>query len=370
MQVGVELEYRADKKEPLGAMVRRVLAAFEVAGLTPLVSAAFSDSPVPGGVSAVERALKKHPELAAWEQSTAIAPGVPAARALVSGGSDAPMPLESILALADGLPRSLPFHGAVVSLGHDAFGHVISPFSLELTPGGVAISDTWWINGRNRGLRAIYVVEGDGSSKRLPEPPGAVAVVLEALGKPKKTRQFALPSATAGAAQPSAATVGEVPAIVARYRAEMDQLLERIQLPHALPPLQDALRNQGEPAGPLKPALVAAFGPRGYDCRGESGVFTLRRRTPGNHVVELHMDVGTWSRMVTAIYRVHAPGFVASVPFPVGPGGAIQYPIGDQDSWLRIVSNFGVIIDELDRTLLAEIEAADGQAPEWFEPAS
>lgn len=370
VQVGVELEFKADKKEPLGEMVRRVLAAFDAAGLPAVVGAAFTDGPLPGGVSAVERALKKYPELAAWEVSGAVTSGMPAIRALSSTGGSAPMPMESVLALADGMPRSLPFHNAVVSLSHDAFGHMTTPLSPEPSAGGIAISDSWWINGRNRGLRAVYVVEGDGASKRLPEPPDAVAVVLGALGKPKKTRQFVLPAAAAATGGAPAPAAPQVPAIVARYRAEIDQLLDRIALPHGFPPLQEALRQVSEPAGPLKPALVEAFGPRGFDCRGESGTFTLRRRTPANHVLELYLDVGTWSRMVTAIYRVHAPGFVASVPIPVGPGAGGQYPIGDQDNWRRIVANLDAITGELDRTFAAEVEAAAGPAPEWFQPGS
>ena len=58
----------------------------------------------------------------------------------------------------------------------------------------------------------------------------------------------------------------------------------------------------GEPTGPKKPILVGAFKPMGYDCRGGSGTFTLRRRTPGNLTVEVEVDVGTWSSNLTATF--------------------------------------------------------------------
>lgn len=121
-------------------------------------------------------------------------------------------------------------------------------------------------------------------------------------------------------------------------------------------------------SGPLKPTLVGAFKPRGYGCRFESGTFTLRRRTPDNHVVDLVVDVGTWSRMVTAIYVVNGPGFRATVPLPLSAFITGQYPIGGTERWQRIVANLAVIVDELDRTFLPELEQALGPAPEWFEP--
>jgi hypothetical protein len=45
-----------------------------------------------------------------------------------------------------------------------------------------------------------------------------------------------------------------------------------------------------------------------------------------------------------------------------------QYPIGDVANWERIVANLAVIVDELDRTLASEIDAAVAPTPEWFEP--
>jgi hypothetical protein len=34
----------------------------------------------------------------------------------------------------------------------------------------------------------------------------------------------------------------------------------------------------------------------------------------------------------------------------------------------KIVANLAVIVDELDRTFLPELEQAVGRAPDWFEP--
>jgi hypothetical protein len=54
---------------------------------------------------------------------------------------------------------------------------------------------------------------------------------------------------------------------------------------------------------------------------------------------------------------------------PVRPGDAArQYPIGDTANWERIVENVAAIVGELERTFVAEIEAAVEPAPVWFEP--
>ncbi len=160
-----------------------------------------------------------------------------------------------------------------------------------------------------------------------------------------------------------------VATILAEYRSGMGAMIERLHLPHDLPPEAEVLQSSIGTTGPLKPTLVEAFAPRGYGCKGGSGTFTLRRRTAGNHAVDLELDVGTWSRSVTTIFSVQGPGFNATLFVPVtARAGRGQYPIGDTANWERIVANLGVIVDELDRAFVPEVAAAAGPAPEWFEP--
>jgi hypothetical protein len=380
MQVAVQLEFKADRKEPLGSLIRRVAAQFEQAGIQPAVVATFSDGP--GGIrttSAVERALKKHPHLAHLERNDAPlqGAGIPPIRRLTNGTPESPFSMADVLALADGVPRSLPFHAVTVHFGHADFGR-IQAFSVGLAPPtGIMIGDSWWVNGRNRGLSAFYSVEADATSKKLPDPPATIGAVLSGLGKPKRSAQFVAPSVASAdqettAAVPAPALPPEIAAIspiVGKYRAGMSALIERISLPHDLPPASDVRLSSRGATGPLKPALVAAFKRRGYDCRGGSGTFTLRRRTTDNHVIDLELDVGTWSRSLTVMFHVHGPGFNATIMPPVSVrSGRGQYPIGDTANWEQIVANLGVIVDELERTFVAEIEAAVGPAPRWFEP--
>jgi hypothetical protein len=369
VNVAVQVEFKTDRKEPLGELIRRVAELFDRNGLQAEVVATFSDGP--GGIrhtSAVERALKKHPHLGRFERNDAPlqGPGLPTIRRLTNGEASNPFPMTDILALADGVPRSLPFHAVSVQFGHADFGRATFPLGVA-PPTGITISDGWWVSGRIRGLHAFYAVEGDAASKKLPDPPSAIAAIFASLGKPKRKAQFIAPTRPL---TPSAAPqLARVRAIVVKYRSGMKALVERIGLPYDLPPGKDVLRASLGARGPLKPTLVDVFTPRGYDCRGDSGTFTLRRRTRADHVVEIELDVGTWSRSLTFMFHVYGPEFTATLMPPVTlHGDAGQYPIGDTASWERIVANMAAIVDELDRTFVVEIDDAAGQAPEWFDP--
>lgn len=373
MHVAVQLEFKWDRKEPLGDTVRRIAALFESNRLEPDLQASFSDGPpFLRSTSAVERALKKYPHLAPLERndSPRLQANLPPIRRLTNVDSTTPFPLADIVALSDGVPRSLPFHAVHISFGHADFGTVVFPIGMA-PRAGITVGDGWWVNGRNRSLTAFYAVDGAAQSKKLPDPPAPVAAILAGFGKPKGSAQFVAPEAVASAETGRAVPreIGLVNPILLKYKRDMQALVERIGLPHDLPPAGEARPGALGASGPLKPTLVEAFKPRGYDCRGGSGVFTLRRRTATNHVVDVALDVGTWSRSVTFMFSVRGPGFNATLMPPVTARDASrQYPIGDTANWERIVANIAAIADELDRTFVPEITAAVDPAPAWFEP--
>ena len=62
MNVAFQIEFKADRKEPLGNLVRRVAAQFQQSGLQPEIVATFGDTPAGlRPTSAVERAIRKYP---------------------------------------------------------------------------------------------------------------------------------------------------------------------------------------------------------------------------------------------------------------------------------------------------------------------
>lgn len=119
---------------------------------------------------------------------------------------------------------------------------------------------------------------------------------------------------------------------------------------------------------PLKPPLEKHFKALGYTCKGGSGIFTLRRRTAGNHVVEVNLDVGTWSRHLTGHFHVYMPDFQIRLPMPASAEmHAMQCDIGDATRWEQLCENMAAFTAYLDREVVPEVEKVAGPAPDWFE---
>jgi hypothetical protein len=395
MRVALLTTYAAGRKEPLAEMLQRIYQAFSGAGLgEPAIRFNFGDGPLAGSVSSVDRVLKRHPELARFVTTAVPPPLIQGARRItndpLSPAAGEAVPFPTLHAIAAGVPRSFPFHGIAMHFHAPEFGELL-PASAQAPEMvcGILVGDSWWVNGRNRSLSACTLVEADPASKKLPSPPAAVAAVLAALGKAKRALQAPLWSASGEAAAPgpvqgpvpgvrlpSGAMIASakpeaaraVQAITADYRARLPEIVVRAALPHVHP--EPGAVPLGVTAGPKKPALESVFRPMGYTCRGESGSFTLRRRTSANLTVELHLDVGTWSHSVLAMFRIWGLGFKGLLALPVGANAhaAAQYPIGDAARWQQIVENLGALVHELERSLVPEIEAAVGPSPAWYQP--
>ena len=144
MQVAVQLEFKIDRKEPLGDLMRRVAALFASSGLEPEIQATFGDGPPVGlrKTSAVERALKKYPHLAGLDRTDVprLTPNLPPIRRLSNTDSEARFPLTDVIALADGVPRSLPFHAVSVSFGHADFGDFACQRASRLVPASASVT--------------------------------------------------------------------------------------------------------------------------------------------------------------------------------------------------------------------------------------
>jgi GDP-D-mannose 3',5'-epimerase len=96
MNVAVQVEFKADRKEPLGDLVRRVASQFERSGLQPDILATFSDGLTGMRLtSAVERAIKKYPHLARFERNDPPlqGAGIPSIRRLTNGDPSNPFPM-------------------------------------------------------------------------------------------------------------------------------------------------------------------------------------------------------------------------------------------------------------------------------------
>jgi hypothetical protein len=382
MHLAMLTTFAASRKEPLADVLERVHAAIIAADFgEPHVQFVLADS---RGVSSVDRVLKRFPSLERFTKSLQPTPAVAAVKAISNraspGTSAETIDFAILLEIARGVPRSFPFHSIGIQFPVPVFsdGAELPARLVDQMPmPGISVGDRWWVNGRMRSVSALIIVDADPAAKKLPPLPDSIAAVLAACGKVKKTVQVPLVSApaqqrpTIDTAAPEIAA--SIRAVVQDYRSRIAEIVESAQLPHDLPPNQEAVTT-GVTAGPKKPELVRAFTPMGYDCRGESGTFTLRRRTPGNLTAELMLDVGTWSNLVLAIFRVlglvNGAGFKATLFLSVSRRAAVggQYPMGGPERFRQIVDNLAALVAELDRTFVPAIEAISGPAPDWYKP--
>jgi len=374
MRIALHTPIAASRKEPLAEMAGRIRQAFLNAELgEPLIRFTLADSPGAGGVSAIDRVLKRYPAMERFVTNLKLGGTVMGGRILSNALSDEPADYATLEAIATGVPRSFPFNAVAFHFYAPEFGERLIglPATGHSYP-GVVISDNWWVTGRQRALSIYTVVEASESDKKLPSNPPGLEALIQACGKAKKTVQVPIltPQGTLTVSIPPA-NLDAVKAITADYRARINEIADAAAMPHVLPPTTQALTaNLGVLAGPRKPALEAAFKPLGFSCAGGKGEFHLKRRTEGNHIAELYLDVGTWSHMVTAIFMMHGPGFRATLPLPIAPGIYGQYPIGDAAQWQKIVENLASMVRELERTFVPAIVAAAGPAPAWFDSRS
>jgi hypothetical protein len=418
MHIAVFMTFAASRKEPLVEMLERVHAGFVAAGFgPPAVVFTLTDPPMTAEssaisaalgmkrVSSVGRVLMRWPELLRFTRdAAATVDGKDGVRIISNAREGEEIDFAILREIARGVPKSFPFHGARFHFSAPGFSEgpelpkvpdrqtlsMLMRAGVDIGAGhptspGVSVQDSWWVNGRQRSLSAMRIVTAETSAKKLPPPPGPVASVFAACGKVRKTIQLPLAVAAATPQQsdavrpdaPASATGEVIRTVVRAHRARMTEFLE--QLPHDLPHQPD---TPAASSGPKKPELVRAFAPMGYDCRGDTGTFTLRRRTPGNLTVVLKLDVGTWNNSLMAFLQVEGlvdgKGFKATLNLPASRRAArgmvhgadlcSQFPIGGPERWVQIVDNLAALVDVLDRSFVPEVEKASGPAPEWYRP--
>ncbi len=366
--------FAASKKEPLAEMMGRVRQAFLDAGLgEPTIRFTFLDRTFGKGASAIDRALKRHPELEHFVSTAALMVGSAESRILSNATTGEPIDYSALQEIAAGVPRSYPFASVMFHFHAAEFGErLIGLPKWGNSLPGIWMTDGAWITGRQRALAAYTVVDAQETDKKLPPNPPSIDALIKACGKVRRTEMVPI-RASGGDVLPSIPPekAEAVKAVVADFRARIQQIIAAAELPHNLPPAAEIrAQNAGVLAGPRKPALDAAFKPMGYSCRGGSGTFHLTRRTAANLTVELYLDVGTWSHAVTASMSVHGAGFKASMRIPPAAGDMGQYPIGDAAQWQKIVDNLAAVVRYLDRTFVPEIEQTAGPSPAWYHPST
>lgn len=105
MRVALHTTFAASRKEPLAVMLNRVHQGFLDSGLgEPAVRFTFSDAPLAGFVSSVDRVLKRLPDMQRFLATNSPMMGLPDVRRLSNAGSGEAAAFSSIQTIATGIP--------------------------------------------------------------------------------------------------------------------------------------------------------------------------------------------------------------------------------------------------------------------------
>jgi hypothetical protein len=155
-----------------------------------------------------------------------------------------------------------------------------------------------------------------------------------------------------------------------RFRGAIGDLLAGLTLPHNLPDAADIMKQPHAPVGEVRAALVRAFKPDGWKKaagRG-AGMHRLWKPTPNGRRLVMDFDTGSWLRQVTGFIKFPTEAGVFRLVLPADRTMRGQYLAPNPEVFRAIVENLTVVVRELERTWVVQIEDALGPVPEGYQP--
>jgi hypothetical protein len=126
-------------------------------------------------------------------------------------GEVEPVSFEIVEEIARGVPKSFPFHSLMFHFSAAGFSEgpclPAAPDARTVgqllragvdigagqpTSAGVSVKDAWWVNGRQRFVGALRIIEADPNAKKLPALPENVTSLFATCGKVRRTIQVPL----------------------------------------------------------------------------------------------------------------------------------------------------------------------------------
>jgi hypothetical protein len=340
----------------------------------------------PRSVSAIDRAIKRYPELERYRLASCRSDGITGQ--ILSSidvhhvtakpcGFVSP---ETLMELVRGFPRSYPFWQA------DFFFTTGLPWQATSEPERLLPAAETWnlfaepiprlafrLNWRPSGYRAaVHAVRSLGDAamfdRALPPLADAATTCLATFGKPRTGLMLRRTDDESALLVPITARLS---ALHEEWSDRSTREMATLALPHALP-----VNGTGTQYYPLmlshKASLLAAFQPRGYrysSANSGNGSFELHKRTPNRNRIAICFDVGTTSRRYSGDISVRGIRGFCCAPLPAHPEQASysSYDVGSDDAWQKIVENLAVLTDHLEQVFVPEVDDVLGQTPDWYE---
>ena len=390
--------YKLGKEQTTGEIFRNSLRVFRESGMVNIPVRFFFSDKVMSRTSAIERLLKQYLELAPYAieeyslsgEKVRILSNLDERWAQSNPrGATGYIDTDLLAKIADGIPN--PYHLMYSNFMFEKIPWVLGG-SIEPMPGksggrkwsglfpevclpcldtpfpGVVLKSKWWTSRRQISLHATIYVESPGLD--CISPPASSILTM---GYLKQLGKIHLEGMVFGLDDDEWQMITEATdkanRISEECRTHLPEILGKLQLPHILP--GDPGRWEGSwLTSPHKEVLVSVFKPRQYRYQSKlsgQGVFILSKHTPNHNRLSLLFDVGSISHLCSSRIAINGPGWSSGIDLIVTPDQKhSQYPIGGGDSWNCIVQNVAVLVDNLEKEYVPQIETLFPRTPKWF----
>lgn len=372
MRVFRTLHYRLTKRDSPGSVLRAVTDALVAAGLgDALLTAQIEDMP-DGKTLASERLTKKYPRHGTTSSVSTVEGDPGRTRFTISGVRLDADETRDILDIAAGIPRTYPAfiaRFAIDGVDWSRLDPSMPPAVRamdEKSHGAIIVTSYWWSTGRLNALTAsIELPLPPADAAAPPEIPATVRAVADRFGKMHHQTMEVVRDAETGRQE-------KARALNQKYDGALAELAATLPFPHLLvTPLEAGSAYVPGNVGTYKDALKAVFGARGYRYetkRSGEGVFSLTKKTPANHEIELKFEIGSYSKSYGGMFKVKGEGWFvrAILPVTAWENQFAWYPIVNAEIWRRILENVAVAVDHYEQTVVPDAEAAFGAMPRWY----
>lgn len=395
MRVFKQFDYIITKKETpqvLLSNVKNALHDLEWAG-GPIIFY-LSNSAFRTGVSSVARAVKNIPILGKFEFKRPHVHGevtleYSVLSNLPSGWDEEntnevydSLDINTVEEIFNGIPRSYPFHEAVVVFDQINWMKCgIGPaIPLVQIPGkkpyvwlggylspSIILKSNWWVNGRENSLLAtIEVQPPEPSQEKLTELGKNVLDILNKLGKIKRTELVAVPDEAEAIFLHDVRNRAET--VISTIKDNYNNIFSQVDLPYELP----NPKSLNGTFDPLSPKTVInkyfkAEGYKDYSNKSVRGCYFLAKRTAMNNQICLQFDFAPMARMLSSTMQVKGPLWKWGITINFSPHCATQFPIDSEEILDKVIANAVKIVKYMEQTMVPRLEEIYGSAPKWYE---
>jgi len=386
------LTYVLDKRNDLPTVFAAALNAADVLSPGKFKKYFYLADSENGKISAVERAVKKHPVLTKYMYSIPDRLGKLAEHRVLSNMTDdwaPPNPNkihdevgpDVLLAIADGIPKTFPFMYATFVLDRiDWFKtgtfrspanhrHKASPYSpsdvRDYFSSSIIFQSKWGYSRRELTLHAVIELDPPAGAGSLPDVDSTVQDLLGSLGRIRNARIMAIASPEEEETLDGLALRANE--VVNSYQQSLDEILSGVQLPHVLVE-PSSFCSSWDNVSAKKP-LANTFKGAGYrylNNMSGQGLYFLCKRTERNNEILLVFDLAPMARTLSWNLVVQGPLWRHTLRMKFYPKTHEQFSIAGQETLDQLVENARGIALSLEDAVVKDLEDIYGSAPGWF----